>query len=135
MSWINPASTSCVAATYRRCPLNAFLDPQSLEGRTKIVASHGDESDPWPRAECWRVPRDAFVPGDQKYRHGGNVEQERVDVEPAASTRRSGPGDVAVRATHVVRSTPDATRRRNAVRWTLPAPARTASAATRERPS
>jgi hypothetical protein len=72
------------AATYRRYPLNAFLDPQSLEGRTKIVASHGDESDPWTRAQCWLVPRDAFLPGDQKYGHGGNREQESVDVDPAA---------------------------------------------------
>ena len=72
------------AATYRRNPLNAFLDPQRLEGRTKIVASQGDEPDPWPRAECWLVPRDAFVPGDQKYGHGRNVEQERVEVDPAA---------------------------------------------------
>ncbi len=57
---------------------------QALEGGAKIVAVHGDESDPWARAQCRLVPRDAFVTGDQKYPHVGNVEQQGVDVDAAA---------------------------------------------------
>ena len=72
------------AATYRRYPLNAFLDSQRLDGRNEIVAGQGDEPDPWPRAEGWLVPRDTLVTRDQKYGHVGNVEQECVDVDPAA---------------------------------------------------
>ncbi len=49
-----------------------------------IVALRTDHSDPRPRAECRLVARDTFVAGDQQHPHVRNVEQESVDVDPAA---------------------------------------------------
>ena len=56
---------------------------RSKAGRRSSPFS-GYESNPWPRAERRLVPRDAFVTGDQKHPHVGNVEQQSVDVESAA---------------------------------------------------
>ena len=72
------------AATYCRDPLYPFLNPQVLDGGAQTVAVHWNESDPWARAECRLVPRETLVTGDQKYRHVGNIEQQRVDINAAA---------------------------------------------------
>jgi hypothetical protein len=66
MSWINPASTSCVAVTRPPIALSgSFFNSQALDGVTKIIAGHGNESDPWAGVECRLEPHDTLITGDQ----------------------------------------------------------------------